>query len=75
MHGRFYDGWWQSIPSKDWQYRTHITIDGQRTCEVDYSSVCLRIVYALKGISIDPEEDLYDIGLPEFLLRHKKRFG
>lgn len=65
LHGRFYDGWWQSIPSKDWQYRTHITIDGQRTCEVDYSSVCLRIVYALKGISIDPEEDLYDIGLPE----------
>jgi hypothetical protein len=66
LHGRFYDGWWQSIPSKDWQYRTHITIDGHRTCEVDYSSVCLRIVYALKGISIDPEEDLYDIGLPDF---------
>ena len=65
LHGRFYGGWWQSIPSKEKHYRTHITIDGHRTCEVDFCSVCLRIVYALKGISIDPEEDLYDIGLPE----------
>ena len=65
LHGRFYGGWWQSISSKKKHYRTHITIDGHRTCEVDFSSVCLRIVYALKGISIDPKEDLYDIGLPE----------
>ena len=63
LHGRFYGGWWQSIPSKALQYRTHITIDGHRTCEIDYSSVCLRILYAFKGISKDPEEDLYDIGL------------
>ena len=72
LHGRFYDGWWQSIPSKDWQYRTHITIDGDRTCEVDYSSICLRIVYALRGITIDPEEDLYDIGLPGLYSRSKR---
>tara|TARA_B110000027_G_scaffold88306_1_gene93544 strand:- start:1492 stop:3069 length:1578 start_codon:yes stop_codon:yes gene_type:complete len=72
LHGRFYGGWWQSINSKDWEYRTHITIDGHRTCEVDYSSVCLRIVYALKGISIDPEEDLYDIGLPGKYSRSKR---
>ena len=65
LHGRFYGGWWQSIPSKNKHYRTHITIDGHRTSEVDFSSVCLRIVYARKGISIDPKEDLYDIGLPE----------
>lgn len=64
LHGRFYGGWWQSIPMKKKQYRTHITIDGHRTCEVDFSSICLRIVYALKGISVDPEEDLYNIGLP-----------
>lgn len=62
--GRFYGGWWQGVPSKDKSFRSHITINGERTCEVDYSSVCLRIVYSLKGISIDPEEDLYHIGLP-----------
>jgi hypothetical protein len=72
LHGRFYGGWWQSINSKDWEYRTHITIDGHRTCEVDYSSVCLRIVYALRGISIDPEEDLYDIGIPGKYSRSKR---
>ncbi|MCS5594780.1 MAG: hypothetical protein NZ730_09590 [Porticoccaceae bacterium] len=66
LHGRFYGGWWQSIPSKEKQYRTHITIDGHRTCEIDYSAVCLRIVYALQGISIDPKEDLYNIGLPNW---------
>ena len=62
--GRFYGGWWQGVPSKEKSFRSHITINGERTCEVDYSSVCLRIVYSLKGITIDPEEDLYDIGLP-----------
>ena len=58
--GRFYGGWWQSIPSV---YRQHITIDGHKTCEVDYSSISLRIIYASKGEYVDPEVDLYDIGL------------
>ena len=61
--GRFYNGWWQSIPSI---YRGHITIDGLKTDEVDYSSMSLRILYALKGISKDPEEDLYDIKLDDW---------
>ena len=73
LHGRFYGGWWQSIPSKDFQYRTHITINGHRTCEIDYSSVCLRILYAFKGISKDPEEDLYDIGLTKWQGRSDPR--
>ena len=46
-HGRFYNGWWQSIPSI---YRRHITIDGYKTSEVDYSNMSLRIVYALQNI-------------------------
>ena len=58
--GRFYNGWWQSIPSI---YRGHITIDGLKTIEVDYSSMSLRIIYALKGINVDPKKDLYDIEL------------
>ena len=31
-HGRFYGGWWQSLPSK---YRRHIMIDDKKTVEVD----------------------------------------
>ena len=58
--GRFYNGWWQSIPSI---YRGHIRIDDYKTMEVDYSSMSLRIIYALKGINVDPKTDLYDIEL------------
>jgi hypothetical protein len=61
--GRFYGGWWQSIPS---DYRPHITIDGKKTCEVDYSSMSLRIIYAEQGFNVPVWEDLYDIGLPDW---------
>lgn len=63
-HGRFYNGWWQSLPSI---YRQHITIDGYKTSEVDYSNMSLRIVYALQGIERDVDDDLYDIGLDNWL--------
>ena len=63
-HGRFYNGWWQSVPSI---YRQHITIDGYKTSEVDYSSMSLRVVYALQGIERDVDDDLYDIGLDNWL--------
>lgn len=63
-HGRFYNGWWQSVPSI---YRQHITIDGYKTSEVDYSNMSLRIVYALQGIERDVDDDLYDIGLDNWL--------
>ncbi len=63
-HGRFYNGWWQSVPSI---YRQHITIDGYKTSEVDYSNMSLRIVYALKGIERDVDDDLYDIGLDNWV--------
>ena len=36
LHGRFYGGWWQSLPER---FRQHITIDGRQTVEVDYSDV------------------------------------
>ena len=61
--GRFYGGWWQSLPSI---YRPHITIDGYRTTEVDYSSVDIRILYATQGVVVPQEKDLYDIGLPKW---------
>ena len=59
--GRLYGGWWQSIPSV---YRPHIMIDDHLTCEVDFSTISLRIIYASVGESIDPAADLYNIGLP-----------
>ena len=61
--GRFYRSWWQSVPGI---YRQHITIDGHKTCEVDFSTISLRIIYASQGEYVDPEVDLYDIGLPNW---------
>jgi len=43
--GRFYGGWWQSIPR---EYRKYITINHKPTEEVDYSGHHLRILYALE---------------------------
>jgi len=41
--GRFYGGWWQSIPS---EYRRYITIDHKPTIEVDYSGMHPVMLYA-----------------------------
>jgi hypothetical protein len=68
--GRFYGGWWQGIPSI---HRPHIRIDGYKTIEVDYSSMSLRIIYAQRGINMPPEDDLYDIGLPDWLANNDPR--
>ncbi|MDC0435882.1 hypothetical protein OAL69_01670 [Pelagibacteraceae bacterium] len=60
LGGRFYRGWWQSVPKK---FRPHITIDGYKTSEVDYSTMSLRILYSKENITIPDNKDLYDIGL------------
>ena len=60
LGGRFYRGWWQSLPKK---FRPHITIDGKKTSEVDFSTMSLRILYAKENIKIPDNRDLYDIGL------------
>ena len=57
--GRFYGAWWQGIPR---ELRPYITIDGEQTSELDYSSQHLRMLYAesgdeyhwLKGSDDDP---------------------
>ena len=41
--GRFYGAWWQSIP-KD--YRTRISLNGEYTVEIDYSSIHIHLLYA-----------------------------
>lgn len=57
--GRFYGGWWQRVPS---EYRKHITINGKKTDEWDFSSMALRLLYAHH--KEDPGVgDLYDVGL------------
>ena len=58
--GRFYRGWWQSLPSK---HRPLIRIDGYKTDEVDYSAVGVRIIYGKLGIDYPLDKDPYDIGL------------
>ena len=42
--GRFYNGWWQSIPSR---YRPFISINGDFTIEMDYSSIHIHLLYAV----------------------------
>jgi len=44
--GRFYGGWWQSIPS---EYRKYIEIEGLMTVEMDFSTIQPRILYADVG--------------------------
>ena len=61
--GRFYRGWWQSIPEI---HRPHIRIDGKKVIEIDYSGISLRIISAQCGVNLPAEVDPYDIGLPNW---------
>ena len=56
--GRFYDGWWQSIPS---EYRPLISLNGDFTVELDYSSIHIHLLYALLQCPC-PMDDPYVIG-------------
>ncbi|TBA43655.1 hypothetical protein ELH62_15315 [Rhizobium ruizarguesonis] len=57
--GRFYGGWWQSVPKS---YRPYITIDDKQTVELDYSHLHPALLYAKEGMALD--RDAYEIGLP-----------
>jgi hypothetical protein len=54
--GRLFGPWVQKLPSK---YRTKLTIDGKPTVELDYSSMQLVLLYAVKGVQLPDYEDLY----------------
>jgi hypothetical protein len=56
--GRFYGGWWQSVPK---EYRKRITINDKRTNEVDFSTLHPVLLYAQVGERL--VGDAYDIGL------------
>lgn len=59
LGGRFYRGWWQSIPS---EHRPHIRIDGYKTDEIDFSGFGIRILYSMAGAQLKGE-DPYDLKL------------
>ena len=59
--GRFYGGWWQTVPS---EYRQWISINGKKTVEYDFSSMAIRILYAREGYDLG-DTDAYDIGLSD----------
>ncbi len=59
-HGRFYGGWWQGTPAAR---RVCITINGEATVELDYSSCHPRLLYHSLGCEL--EGDAYAI--PEIM--------
>ena len=58
--GRFYGGWWQSIPS---EYRKYTSLNGDLTIEMDYSSIHIHLLYAELQSSC-PHKDHYVFGKP-----------
>jgi hypothetical protein len=63
LGGRFYGGWWQSIPS---EYRKHITVAAPfgyptYTHELDYSEMQPRMVYGMIGKPLRKDESPYAI--------------
>ncbi len=55
-HGRFYGGWWQSVPKAE---RPNILVNGNRTVELDFQGLAPRMLYHLEGLEYDL--DPYDI--------------
>lgn len=54
--GRLFGHWVQRLPSEN---RSILTIDGKPTVELDYSSMQLALLYAIKGVPLPDDEDLY----------------
>ncbi|QDI75221.1 hypothetical protein [Leisingera aquaemixtae] len=52
--GRFYGGWWQNVPKA---YRRHLTVNGKRMVEIDYSNLHPALLYAQEGVV--PPVDCY----------------
>jgi hypothetical protein len=58
--GRYYGGWWQSIP-REW--REYIRIDGSPVVEIDYSGLHIILLYGLEQIDYwkDVGKDPYEL--------------
>lgn len=57
--GRFYGGWWMTMPSAE---RARLTIDGGPVVELDFKSLHPRLAYHLEGQPLSPADDPYDLG-------------
>jgi hypothetical protein len=55
--GRFYGAWWTTAKKR---VRSHITINGEPTVELDYSAFHIRLCYHLSGLTPPDRHDLYD---------------
>ena len=62
--GRFYRGWWQHVPS---HVRRHILIDDNKTIEIDYSGMSMRLLYASEGVDLDLDTDVYNLGFDDWM--------
>ena len=51
--GRFYGGWWERVPSR---YRSHITIDGMPTVEMNYAAIQPRLPLVKRRVRIKPHK-------------------
>ncbi|WP_321530948.1 hypothetical protein [uncultured Desulfuromonas sp.] len=68
--GRFYRGWWQSIPSK---FRKFIRIDDEPVVEIDFSGLHFCLLYLESDLPI-PAGDVYAVdGLPAKARPYLKR--
>lgn len=57
--GRFYGAWWINLQS---ELRTHITINGEATTELDFQAQHVYLMYGLEGISYnEKKEDPYEL--------------
>lgn len=62
QYGRLYRGGWQDLKR---DRRRHLTINGERLCDLDYRAAFLSIAYAWRGVAL-PQGDPYSIaGLEE----------
>lgn len=52
--GRFYGGWWQSVPS---DYRPYLRIDDEITVEPDFTAIHIKLIYAMAGEQIPCTDD------------------
>lgn len=57
--GRFYGGWWMTMPSTE---RARLTIDGEPVVELDFKGLHPRLAYHLVGQPLPPDDDPYDLG-------------
>jgi len=67
--GRFYGAWWQQIPS---EFRNKITIDGEKTVELDFQGQTICHLYAREGMNFSKDigGDPYDLdGIPRKLTK------